>query len=209
MPENKIVSFSDYLKRKNKSLSADADFINKIGEEIKGRPELIEWYGFQNTFNKHKLFLYRLFSENQNEDNINPNAGYFISFTKEQIDDNKNKIIGALNWLNKDYITIDANNCTFKEMASQIYNEKPKGNYEAWKMFEEILLNSSKVLMISEISKSKIASRKSWYARSIIKFNDDAHLKGVKPQSEILFVDDACFLQRSWSELGPYINIYA
>ncbi len=150
-----------------------------------------------------------MFSENQNIDNINPNAGYFIYFTTEQADNNINKIIDALNWLNRNYIFIDANNCTFKEMARQIYNDKPRGNYEAWKMFEEILLNSNKVLIISNISKSKIASRKSGYVRSIIKFNDDAHIKGLKPQSEILFVDDACFLQRSWSELGPYINIFA
>ncbi len=58
------------------------------------------------------------------------------------------------------------------------------------------------------MSQSKIPTRKSWYARSLIKTNDDAHFRGIKPQSDILFVDYACFLQRSWSELGSYIDIF-
>lgn len=209
MLDNNIISFADYLKRKKNRFSIDENFMESLSQEIKDRPEMIEWYSFQNTFNKHKLFLHRLFSENQREDNINPNAAYFLSFTAEQIDENVNKIINALKWLERRYVVVNASKCTFRDMAGQIYGQKPKNTHEAWLIFEDVLYNSNNVLVISNISKSKIASRKSWYARSIIKFNDDAHYKRIKPQSEILLVDDACFLQRSWSELGAYIEIFA
>lgn len=61
--------------------------------------------------------------------------------------------------------------------------------------------------MISGISKSKIPSGKADYARSIIKINDDAHFKNIFPKSDIIFVDSAAFLERSWEQLGTYINI--
>ena len=74
-------------------------------------------------------------------------------------------------------------------------------------MFYEILLKSNKVVVISGISKSKIASRKSDYARSIIKINDDAQLSNISPASDIVFVDSAAFLEKSWRQLNVYIKI--
>ena len=94
-------------------------------------------------------------------------------------------------------------------MAKHLFGTEPNSRSDAWKMFEEVLLGSNKVIVISNISKSKIASRKSGFARMIIKINDDAHLKKIKPESDILFVDSAGFLERSWDELGDYINIFA
>lgn len=209
MPENNIISFAEYLKKRNSSLAVDKNFIASLGEEIKNRPELIEWYGFQNTFHKHKLFLHKLFTDNQRKEGINPNAGFFVSFSEEQINENFKKIEDLLNWLGRSYIVIDANDCTLKNMARQIYGAEARSTHDAWVIFQDILLNSNIVIVIANISKSKISSGKSWHARSVIKINDDAHLKGIKPRSEILFVDYACFLQRSWSELGTYIDIFA
>ena len=53
-----IVSFAEYLKKKNKVLTVDSKFVEALGDDIKNRPELIEWFQFQNAFHKHKLFLY-------------------------------------------------------------------------------------------------------------------------------------------------------
>ncbi|MCP4371968.1 MAG: hypothetical protein GY797_28195 [Deltaproteobacteria bacterium] len=208
MAENNIISFVEYLKKKNSKLSVDGDFIEVLGEDIKNRPELIEWYSFQNTFHKHKLFLHSLFTANQRNDNVNPNAGYFVSFSEEQINQNINNIVNALEWFGRDHILIEAKDCTFKSMAKQLKGANPNSTHDAWIMFEEILLKSNEVVIISNMSQSKIPTRKSWYAGSLIKINDDAHFRGIKPQSDILFVDYACFLQRSWSELGSYIDIF-
>ncbi len=94
-------------------------------------------------------------------------------------------------------------------MARQLSGDKPSGTRDAWIMFEEILWNSDKVIVVANLSQSKIPSRKSWYGRSLIKINDDAHIKGIRPRSDLVFVDYASFLQRSWSELGPYVDVFA
>jgi hypothetical protein len=209
MSQNNIVSFSEYLKKRNKELTVDSKFVEALGDDIKNRPELMEWFQFQNAFHKHKLFLYGLFASNQREGNINPNAGYFLSFNEDQINKNKSEVLDALEWLDREPVVIEAKNCTFKNMARQLYGSKPNDTRDAWLMFEEILLNSHEVIVISNLSQSKIPTGKSGVARSLIKTNDDAHLRGIKPKSDILFIDYAAFLQRSWSEFGAYIEICA
>lgn len=154
------------------------------------------------------MFLYSLFDTNHREGNINPNAGFFVSFTEEQITHNVDKIISALEWLDRSHILIEAKNCTFKEMAQQLYDTKPKNTHDAWLMFQETFLNSNQVVLVSNISQSKIPTGKASTALSLLKTNDDAHLRGIKPKSDILFIDHASFLQRSWSELGTYIEIF-
>ncbi len=94
-------------------------------------------------------------------------------------------------------------------MASQLYGTKPNSKRDAWNMFKEIQLNLDKVIVISNLSQSKVPSSKSSQARSLIKINDDAHFEAIKPKSDLVFVDYASFLQRSWSELGPYIDVFA
>ena len=209
MTEKNIISFAEHLKKKNSNLIIDSNFIEILSEDIKNKPELIEWYNFQNSFNKHKLFLHGLFTANHRNENINPNAGYFVSFTEEQVDQNVNRITNALEWLGRKFVLIDAKNCTFKEMSMQIHGVKPKRTHDAWIAFQEFLLKSQDVLIISNISQSKIPSGKSWFARSLMKINDDAHLRGIKPNSDIVFVDSACFLQRSWKDFEIYTNIFS
>lgn len=207
MAKNKIISFSDFLKKKRSELVIDAQFLNALSADIKSKPELIEWYNFQNLFNKYKLFLHALYTSNHRDKNSNPNAGYCVSFTEEHFDEHLVKISEANEWLERKTFIVNAENCTFRKIASQLYGIMPKSETDAWKMFYKILLESSNVVVISGISKSKIPSKKSDYARSIIKINDDAHLMNISPASDIVFVDSAAFLERSWKQLGIYINI--
>lgn len=209
MSDGNIISFSEYLKKKKKEILLDKQHFEALGDDIKTRPELILWYNFQNQFNKHKLFLHSLYTSNHQDGNPNPNAGYFICFSEEELQDCINKIIEANEWLERTAVLIDAKNCTFITMAKQLFGTEPNSTLEAWDMFREVLLGSSNVIVISNISKSKISSRKSSFARSIIKINDDAHFKNIKPKSDMLFVDSACFLKRSWGEIGSYLNIFS
>jgi len=208
MPTNNIISFADYLKRKRREFVIDAQFLEVLSNDIRSKPELIEWYNFQNLFNKHKLFLHALYTSNHKEDKPNPNAGYFAGFTDEQFDSHINRISEANEWLERKTLFVDARNCTFKKMASQLYGIDPKNVTEAWKMFYQILLESNNVVVIAGLSKSKIPSMKSDVARSIIKINDDAYFKNIYPASDILFVDSASFLERSWRQLGTYVSIF-
>ena len=207
MAKRNIISFSDFIKKKRSELSIDAQCLNALSADIKSKPELVEWYNFQNLFNKHKLFLHALYTSNHRDKKANPNAGYCVSFTEEHFKNHLTKISEANEWLQRKTLLVDAKNCTFKKIASQLYGIAPRSETEAWNMFYEILLKSSNVVVISGISISKIPSRKSDYARSIIKINDDAHLSNIFPASDIVFVDSAAFLERSWQQLGTYINI--
>ncbi len=203
-----IISFSDYLKKRNKHLQVAPGFIEALGDDIKNRPELLEWFRFQTTFHRHKLFLHSLFTANRGVSH-NPNAGYFMCFTEEQVAHNTTKVMEALQWLDRVPVLIEAKDRTFGDMAAQIYGDKPGSKRDAWNMFKETLLTSDKVIVIANLSRSKIPSRKSSQAWSLIKINDDAHFDGIKPRSDLVFVDYAAFLQRSWSELGPYIDVFA
>ena len=39
-----IISFADYLKKRDKQLRVDPGFIEALGDDIKNRPELLEWF---------------------------------------------------------------------------------------------------------------------------------------------------------------------
>jgi hypothetical protein len=202
-----IISFTDYLKKRNKPLQIDPGFIEALGDDIKNRPELLEWFRFQTTFHHHKLFLHSLFTANRGEPR-NPNAAYFMCFDEKQVAQNTAKVLEALQWLGRSFIHIEAKDCTFGDMAAKLSGIKPGSKRDAWDMFKEVLLGSDKVIIVSNLSQSKIPSRKSSQARSLIKINDDAHFDGIKPRSDLVFVDYAAFLQRSWSELGPYLEVF-
>ena len=194
-----IISFTEYLKKRNKRFQVDPGFIEALGDDIKNRPELLEWFRFQTTFHRHKLFLHSLFTANRGEAR-NPNAGYFMCFTEEQIAHNTAKVLEALQWLDRTFIHIDAKDCTFGDMARQLSRVKPGSKRDAWNMVREVLLGSDKVIVLSNLSQSKISSRKSSQARSLIKINDDAHFDGIKPRSDLVFVDcAACSGSGSWN----------
>ena len=209
MNNTNIISFSDFLEKKNKKSSLNKNLIDILSDDIKDKPELIEWFNFQNLFHKHKLFLQAMYTENHQSNTPNPNSGYFIAFDNEQIKYHINKIIEANNWLGRKQIVIDATDCSFCQLVCQISNEKPKNNSHAFHILESLLLESDNAFIISNLSKSKLTPNKSSWARSFIKINDDAHFNGITPKSDILFVDSASFLERSWQDIGSYLEIFA
>lgn len=204
-----IVSFEEYLKKKNKQVAIDKSFFEKLSEEIRSNPDLLEWINFQNLFNKHKLFLNSLYTANHVSGDKNPNSGYFIAFEEEVVNHHIDKIKEANKWLGRNSIFVDAKNCVYRKIVEQITGELPKSNSEAYGVIKSVLHDTNNVLVIANISKSKLPSNKSAWARSIIKINDDAHFNGIKPDSDILFVDNAVFLERSWKQMGIYLEIFA
>jgi hypothetical protein len=207
--DNKVVSFSDYLNKREIKNTLDVNWFNTLADDIKKKPELIAWYNFQSFFNKHKLFLHALYTSNHKNENENPNAGYFVAFTESQVEEHVNKIVSANEWLDRKTIFIDAKDNSLRDIASNLYDVRPKSNHEAWEMFSDILTKTNNVVVISNISRSKLSSMKSGFARSIIKINDDAHFENCYPKSDILFIDSAVFLEKAWDEIGYYLNIFA
>lgn len=209
MNDTNIISFLEYIEKKNKRNSLNRNIIDILSDDIKEKPELIEWFNFQNLFNKHKLFLHALYTENHQSKNKNPNCAYFIAFDNDQVNYHVNKIIKANNWLGRKQIVVDASNCSFRQLICKIFNDNPKNNNHAFDMLRTLLLESDNVLVISNLSKSKLSPNKSRWVRSFIKVNDDAHFDDITSMSDILFVDSASFLEHSWQDIGSYLEIFA
>lgn len=131
MTNNNIVSSSDFLKKKRFDFTIDVEFLNALSADIKSKPELIEWYNFQNLFNKHKLFLHALYTSNHSGKKANPNAGYCVAFSEEHFDDHLTKISEANEWLDRKTLLVNAEDCTFKQIATQLFGIAPKSETDA------------------------------------------------------------------------------
>jgi hypothetical protein len=68
-------------------------------------------------------------------------------------------------------------------------------------------LDTDHVLVFNGLSKSRINRNKADLTRSIIKINDDAHFKNINPRSDLVFIDQASFLEKNFKQLKIYIDI--
>jgi hypothetical protein len=68
-------------------------------------------------------------------------------------------------------------------------------------------LDTDYVLVFIGLSQSRLNRDKGGLNRSIIKINDDAHFKKISPRSDLVFIDQASFLEKNFKQLGNYIDI--
>nr|VFK66640.1 MAG: hypothetical protein BECKUNK1418G_GA0071005_110113 [Candidatus Kentron sp. UNK]VFK72131.1 MAG: hypothetical protein BECKUNK1418H_GA0071006_109714 [Candidatus Kentron sp. UNK] len=209
MDNKNIISFEEYRKRKLGSSYKEDTLSDLFKKDLREQDDLIEWYQFHKRLNKHKLFAHCLFSSNHQEGNRNPNSGFLVANNKEQLEEHTSLIVEAVKWENRQLVLIEAENKTYRQMGQELCGLPLKANYDAHKEFEALLLTTDKVLIIQELSKSKIKSSKDSYARSLIKTLDDAHFKDVYPKSDLIFIDYGDFLFKSWQSIGPYLEILA
>ncbi|MCC5911355.1 MAG: hypothetical protein JJT76_13040 [Clostridiaceae bacterium] len=206
--DNNAISFQEYLEKKY-GKGANRDILSGVlTKDLREQADFINWYLLHNNINKHKLFVHALFHENHSVQYKNPNSGYVIYYSDEHLESSSNDIVKALEWMGRDYILIDAANKTFKQLEEYLLPFHSRTKYEVFKEFENMLLNSDKVLILKNISKlkgSKDAKIKN--ARSFIKVLDDAHFKNITPKADIIFIDTARFLEDAWDNIGIYLNI--
>jgi len=202
-----VVKFSDFMKKRFKGEGNLDNPISKVlHQDLREQKELLAWYSYHSSFNKHKLFLHSLSRENHQEGQINPNAGFVVAYTEEQASLHAKRIQEAATWDNRKHFFLDARGGSLRTMAETISGEVPSGQREAFKVIEKTLLETPSVVIICEISKSKIQRQAVW-ARAFMKVLDDAHLQGIQPEADLVFIDHAAFLQRHWKTLGSYITI--
>jgi hypothetical protein len=205
----KIISFEDYRKQ-NAGSSYREDALSAIfKKDLREQTDLLSWYLFHRNFNKFKLFVHCLFSENHQKQNPNPNSGYVIAFREDQIEERVTALIEAIKWEKRDYVLIQAAGRTYRQFGEFLRGYLPNTNQEAHEFFKDDLLRSDKVIIIQELSRSRISGRKADYARSLIKILDDAHFDGIHPTSDLIFVDYGDFLHKSWSSIGTYLDVLA
>ena len=205
-----IISFEEFRLKKKEAESENDPIMQILRKDLREQKDLIDWYLFHRSFNKYKLFLHSLFYNNHERLNgSNPNAGFIQIFNDCQINSISNRTEEALKWLNRRYIIIECRDKTLKEIGANLPHEKENCNnfYDFFMALQYYLLQTNYVLVFKELSKSKIARNKSDLTRTIIKINDDAHIKKINPSSDILFIDHASFLQKSWKTVGLYIEV--
>jgi hypothetical protein len=204
--EDNIISFEEYRKRYENQQASNA-LSDVLTTDFREQNDLLSWLSFHRSFNKYKLFVHLLFRHNHYLNYPNPQIGYLIGYTPEHIKGNIDFLLDALRWESRQYILIKAAGCTFAELAEQLCDYQIHSQEKAYAEFKQTILTKNKVIVIQEISKCKIRSNKSHLARTIIKLLDDAHFDGISPQSDIIFVDYADFLQKSWQDIGIYLDI--
>lgn len=203
-----IISFEEFRRKKEKAESENAPIMQILKKDLREQEDLVDWYLFHSSFNKYKLFLHSLFYNNHERlKGSNPNAGFIQTFNERQINSVLSRTEEALKWLNRRYIIIDCRDKTIKEVGANLPYEKCNSFYDFFKLLQYYLLETNHVLVFKELSKSKITRNLSDLTRSIIKINDDAHIKGITPLSDILFIDYPSFLQKAWENIGLYMEI--
>lgn len=207
MEDNKIISFEDY-RRKRAGNDYREDAISSIfRKDLREQKDLIDWYSFHRIFNKYKLFVHCLFSQNHYPQNTNPKAGYIVTFQEVDIEKNTTDLIDAIKWEKRDYILIPAAGLTNRQLGQFLRDYLPNTNQQAYELFKDELLQSDKVIIIQELSRSRVVGRKANSMRSLIKILDDAHFDGIHPAADLIFVDYGDFLHHSWSSIGSYLDV--
>ena len=203
-----IISFEEFRLKKKKTESENDPIMQVLKKDLREQEDLVDWYLFHSSFNKYKLFLHSLFYNNHERlKGSNPNAGFIQIFNECQNNSILNRTEEALKWLNRRYIILDCKDKSIKEIGTNLPYEKCNSFFDFYKSIQYYLLQTDYVLVFKELSKSKITRNKSDLSRSIIKINDDAHIKGIIPLSDILFIDHASFLQKAWENIGLYIKM--
>ena len=159
------------------------------------------------NFNKHKLFVHTLLQQNR-QSNKNPNAGFVVCYQKEQLSQHSEAVASAVEWERRSHQVIQAAGRTYREIGELMTGILCRDNYETQRSIKEYLLQTQRIIIVEGLSELK-ATRKdqTTYARAMIKVLDDAHFDNIVPQSELIFVDTAQFLQASWEQICPYLNV--
>ncbi len=199
---NENILFNSF---RHKSLSDS--LVSKMTHDPKMKKKLDEFISL-NSVNRIKEFLFELFLINHKiQEGKNPLAGFLIGFDAARLEGLAHEIKASLKSLGRECIFIDANGKTLIECINQSTGENYRVLHDAFKGLKKILRDSDKVVVFKEFSKCKLRTDKGSMARSIIKIIDDAHFDDIRPLSDLIFVDYAEFLQKSWKDVCTYIRV--
>ncbi|MFB2973042.1 hypothetical protein ACE1CD_29115 [Aerosakkonema sp. BLCC-F183] len=161
--------------------------------------EALKYYEFQ---------LERLFYFNHEiTKGMNPKIGCFPCFSREHILENEKSVIQALKEIGRSYVLFNAANNSFRQLGELVGSNKCSTLQAADKSIENLLLHSDSVLVITEFSKLKSKKDKALLLRSIINIISYAHFQDIYHSSDLVLIDYADFIQKSWLRIGHYVTI--
>lgn len=208
MSKNKIISFEEFRLNRQGNNSPDNAVTQVLKKDLREQEDLIDWYLFHKSFNKYKLFLHTLFYNNhKRKKGVNPNSGFITIFDQNQIETITRLTEDALHWLNRKFIIVHGNGKNVRQLGESFPYETCRTYSDFYSILKNFLLNTDYVVIIKEFSKSKMQINKAGFARSLIKIIDDAHFHNTVPSADLIFIDYASFLEKSWKDIGLYLNI--
>ncbi len=207
MTEDKIISFEEFRLKKQQSDMEDNPISKVLNQDLREQKDLLDWYLFHRSFNKYKLFLHALFYNNHERlKGVNPNAGFIQVFDEADINSIVKVTEEALVWLQRKYLIIDCKDKGIRDIGNSLpVNCNTLSDF--MRSLQHYLLDTDHVLVFNGLSRSRINRNKADLTRSIIKINDDAHFKNISPRSDLVFIDQASFLEKNFKQLKIYIDI--
>lgn len=160
--------------------------------------------------NHYRALLLRHFQRNRIS-SMNPDAAFFYGFSDEQIENFGAAIPTVLQQLARPFAVVHCAGKTNRQIyleAARAFGKEVADKtdaYTAAKALDDALLNGACTLVLQMLSESK-GSYKPGFARSLIKTLDDAHFKGFRAMSDIIYIDRASFLQKAWPDIGAYLR---
>lgn len=134
----------------------------------------------------------------------NPNSIYLAGFTEDHLNNLADNVLSGLHCNQKPNHYIDMTDQTKTYFYESLFGYK--ASRDDWgKLFDDCLYNTNQVLVIKGLSKSKYRGVQFLY-RELIKALDDAHIYGIHPKTDIVFIDYPSFLQKHYDYIGPYLT---
>jgi len=153
-----------------------------------------------------KVLLERVILTNHEFRNgSNPDSIYLVGFTEEHLDELEKNVKDALKALKKVYKIVECVNKNFIDIVEELSGIKYKTNQHAYEALKQVQLNNNIVIILKQFSLSKSKNRAAGLCHGLIKNLDDAHFDNIHPQSDLIFIDYASFLEKHFEEIGPYV----
>lgn len=136
----------------------------------------------------------------------NPDSIYLAGFTEEHIQHLKDQAIEVITDNKRPVLVVECKGRTWRKAISEAVSLEFKTNTEAYEYLENLQKETNTALLVVELSRCKVRTPQN-YTRSLIKNIDDAHFKGIYPESDLIFVDYASFLEKHWQYIGLYLRV--
>jgi hypothetical protein len=137
---------------------------------------------------------------------INPDSIYLAGFTEDHIEHLKNSALEIISETGRPILAVDCAGYTWRQAVSSAVHAEFKTNAEAYGYLERIQTETNSVLVLTGLSRCKVRAPYG-YARGLIKNIDDAHFKNIFPESDLIFIDYASFLEKHWDYIGSYLRV--
>jgi len=133
------------------------------------------------------------------------NSGYLGGVGLESVKELEELSTYKLEEMKKRFKIVDAKRLTYSKFINSFGGIGTL--QEQMKDIENKLYHDDTVLIIENISQLKETEEKKVnIIKEFIKILDDAHIKGVEPLGNLIFIDTASFLDINYSHIGAYVT---